>query len=622
MGKRYYVTVLISSVLLWSSQLFFAGGLSNALDWLGSGKQQAGKREFLQPDEAFVFTADTNDDGEVRLDWRIAPGYYLYRDKMKFEAISEGLKLGEVALPAGEVKDDLAFGRVEIFRNDGSVDVPIDAAPVGANPAWMRVAYQGCAEDGICYPPIKKEIPLYLDILSSARAAPAEAAEPSAQDDSPVPLAESDRIAARLATQSFGAVIVSFYVFGLLLSFTPCVFPMIPILSGIIVGQGESITVKRATALSLVYVAAMAAAYAVAGVAAGMFGRNLQALFQEPVVLAGFSMLFVLLALSMFGFYEFQIPSGLQTRLDGLSRSRATGTYTGVAMMGLLSALIVGPCVAPPLAGALFYIGHQGSAVIGGSALFAMGLGMGTPLIVLGVSAGKLLPKAGAWMDSVKRVFGVILLGVAIWFLQRVLPGPVTISLWAVLLLATAVFMGALDRLDEAASGWRRLRKGLGLAVLCYGVVLVVGASVGADDPLRPLEPFTGKPAGDRSEQQFTEIKGVAGLNLALKQAGSLHRPAMLDFYADWCIECKRLDRHTFSAEVVQLELAQWELLRTDVTANDKRDRALLASFELYGPPAMLFFDADGIERRDHRLLGYVGPEEFASQLRAIRQQQ
>jgi thioredoxin:protein disulfide reductase len=578
---------------------------------LGLGSQQ---REFLDPDQAFVLSVQVGGPHAVVAHWDIAEGYYLYRDRLRFKVRdTPPVKLGTPELPQGDVKQDEFIGKTVVYHHSLEARLPLIRDSSGAVPLELDLTYQGCAEAGLCYPPITKTVALTLPPgTAPASVSPASAPAPAA------PLAEQDRIAGSLASGSTPLVLASFFVFGLLLAFTPCVFPMIPILSSIIVGQGSVITTARGFSLSLVYVLAMAVTYTAAGVIAGLFGENLQAAFQNPWLLGTFAGVFVLLALSMFGFYELQLPNRWQSKLTRLSSRQRGGTSLGVALMGFLSALIVGPCVAPPLAGALIYIGHSGDALLGGTALFAMSLGMGTPLLAVGASAGKLLPKAGPWMDTVKAVFGVVLLGLAIWMLERILPSPVTLALWGALLIVCGVYLGALEPAG-GTSGWPKLWKGIGWVSLLYGSVLLVGALSGGHDVLHPLGTLGGGPNNISTEQglSFRPVNSVGDLQRELALSRERHRPVMLDFYADWCFECKRMEKYTFSDPAVQRALSGVVLLQADVTANDEAHRALLKYLGLIGPPATLFYRADGEESRRYRLVGYSSPERFVKLVRS-----
>ena len=411
---------------------------------------------------------------------------------------------------------------------------------------------------------------------------------------------------------------------GLLLAFTPCIFPMIPILSGIIVGHGHRITTGRALMLSLSYVLASALAYTVFGVLAGLFGSNLQAMFQDPKVIVMFSTVFVVLALSMFDLFSLQLPGFIQSRITSLSNRQHGGTLTGAAIMGALSALIVGPCVAAPLAGALIYIGQTGDALLGGLALFSLGLGMGLPLLAIGASAGKLLPRAGTWMNAVKAVFGVGLLGIAIWLLDRILPPAVTLLLWALLFIVPAIYLGALDALPPAASGWRKLWKGLGITMLAYGVLMLIGVASNSTDPLQPLRGLAlgGAPGMSGplkpNRLEFRSVNSVADLDKALADTAARGQTAMLDFYADWCVSCKEMERYTFSDPRVIEALAPMVLLKADVTENSDRNAELMKRFNLVGPPATLFFGPDGEERKALRVIGYMEAEQFLDHIHKI----
>jgi thiol:disulfide interchange protein DsbD len=394
---------------------------------------------------------------------------------------------------------------------------------------------------------------------------------------------------------------------------------MVPILSGIIAGQGERMTTSRAFWLSLVYVLAMAVTYTVAGVLAGLFGQNLQAVFQNPWILGFFIAIFIALALSMFGFFELQLPSGLQSRLTQASNQQKGGSLTGVAVMGFLSALIVGPCVAPPLAAALIVIGASGSALLGGAALFALSMGMGLPLILFGVSAGKLVPKAGPWMDSIKAVFGIGLLALAIWMLERIVQGPVILLLWGALATASGVYLGALERIPEGASGWRRLWKSLGLVLLLLGAIEIIGAASGGENWMKPLKNLrSGGQASAVEQVTFQRIKSLADLEAGVARANQAGKPAMLDFYADWCVECVRMERNTFGEPEIQALFGQIQPLQADVTPNDEVDQALMKKYGVIGPPAILFFDRKGNELPGFRLVGFFEAEEFADHLRRV----
>ncbi len=600
---------------------------ADTLPGLGQGLGLESGTQFLPADQAFRLSTTVVNGNTVTARWRITDGYYLYRDKFHFRILSpQGTRLGTVTLPPGKQKDDGTFGHVDVYYHAVQARLPIERAD-GSRPQTitLQLVYQGCADAGICYPPITKQVALALPIamVSAAAAPPAAASAPVAAGarsaDTGQNLSAQDRIARMLRTGKLWITLPAFFGFGLLLAFTPCIFPMVPILSGIIVGQGKDIGTGRAFVLSLVYVLAMAATYTVAGVVAALFGQNLQATLQNPWVLGAFALVFVLLALSMFGFYNLQLPSAFQSRLTEVSNRQRGGTLLGVGVMGLLSALIVGPCVAAPLAGALIVIGQTGDAVLGGLALFSLSLGMGAPLLVIGASAGKLLPKAGAWMDAVKAVFGVLLLAVAIYLLERVLSAEVILVMWAVLLITSAIYMGALDSLTPGVSGWRRLWKGLGLVLLLYGSLVMVGAVTGGTDPLRPLETLSlsagrGNTAAPRA-LAFQRVTGLAGLHQALAAASAQGKPVMLDFYADWCISCKEMEKYTFSDPNVQQALGNTVLLQADVTAWNTQDKQLTHAFDLLGPPAILFFGPDGKERKGYRVVGFMNAGEFRTQV-------
>ncbi|MGD8957762.1 MAG: protein-disulfide reductase DsbD, partial [Chromatiaceae bacterium] len=529
------------------------------------------------------------------------------------------------------IKPDGTIGDVAVYHRLIDLDIPLVRSNTDATQVTLTAKYQGCADRGICYPPQQQVFTLDLPAGSGAASvAVAQIAAPPAAGvavEGPAPAqekqSEQDEIASMMAGKSTWVVIGAFFLIGLGLAFTPCVFPMIPILSGIITGHGRHITTRKAFMLSLVYVLAMALTYTVAGIFAALAGENLQAMLQNPVALTVFALVFVALAFSMFGFYDLQLPSSLQSKLSEISSRQQGGSLAGAGIMGLLSALIVGPCVAPPLAGALIYIGQTGDAALGGLALFAMSMGMGTPLIAIGTSAGKLLPRAGVWMDTVKAVFGVLMLGVAIYLLERVISPVAAMFLWGTLLIVAAIYMGAISALPEDASGWRRLWKGLGVVLLIYGTLFMIGVATNGRDTLQPLRGLAfGGAAGTSAEAHvpFKRVKTIADLDRELAAAKAAGKPVMLDFYADWCVYCIQMERDTFPDPQVRDAMAQMVLLQADVTDNDDADKALQRHIGIPAPPAMIFWGADGVERRHLRLLGFMGPEEFAPHVREALQ--
>ncbi|MDD5579236.1 MAG: protein-disulfide reductase DsbD [Methylobacter sp.] len=570
--------------------------------------------ELLPPDQAFQFLASLKDANTLHVNWQIADGYYLYREKIQLELMNAaGTRLGSYAIPRGVPKHDEAFGQVETFHNELSFDVPLIRSNTSAQTITLQAKYQGCADRGVCYPPMSKKFDLELPAVQQIVAAPA-ATQPASV------LSEQDQIVRSLQQDSLSMTLLSFFGFGLLLSFTPCIFPMIPILSGIIVGHGHRIGTARAFLLSLSYVIASAATYTVFGILAALFGNNLQTTFQQPWIIGLFSSVFVLLSLSMFGFYHLELPKSLQAKLHNSSERHRDGSLWGAAIMGALSSLIVGPCVAAPLAGALIYIGQTGDAVLGGSALFMMGLGMGVPLLLLGASAGNLLPKAGNWLNSIKAVFGVIMLAVAVWMLSRILPSAITMMLWAMLLILPAIYLSAIDPLHENSSGWRKLWKGVGVMMLGYGLLLLIGFSMGNSNPLKPLQGLSliNTQAAEKGIT-FERVTSLSELEARIQQATANNQRVMLDFYADWCISCKEMENYTFTNPKVKQALEGFVLLQADVTQNSEDDKALLAKFGLIGPPGVLFFGADNQENQSLRVIGYQDADTFIKTLQLAK---
>jgi thiol:disulfide interchange protein DsbD len=554
--------------------------------------------ELLEPDKAFRFSARLKDPSSIEVTYQIAPGYYLYREKLRFVLAPPSAKPGAAELPAGKKHRDEFFGEVETYRGNLSILLPFELADATVPAITLIATSQGCADIGVCYVPHeqKAELRLAAFIPSAARS------------DAPA-AGEDDRLAALLGG-GFWLAIASFFGFGLLLSFTPCVLPMVPILSGILVGAGRPVTRTRGLLLAAVYVLGMAITYAIAGVAAGLSGAMLSATLQNPWVVGAFAVVFVVLALAMFGFYDLQFPVALQSRLADVSNRFYGGRTAGVFVMGVLSALIVSPCVAPPLAAALLVIAERGQVALGGSALFAMALGMGVPLLVIGASAGALLPKAGPWMDTVKRFFGALLLGVAIYLVSPFTPAPVQMLLWAALLIFTAVYLRAIDPLPADAHGFQRFAKGVGVIALLAGVAYLIGALSGSRDILQPLSGLraTAFESG-QSETPFQRIESLADLDARIRAAAG--RPVMLDFYADWCVSCKEMERFTFSDERVKARFSDMVLLQADVTANNAEHAALLKRFRLFGPPGIVFFDREGREIRGLRVIGFQTADKF-----------
>lgn len=594
----------------------------------------------LQVEEAFVF-GHLQDGNRINLYWDIPDDYYLYRDRIELKSGEKTLISNRKNSPA-EQKDDPLFGSVWVYHN--RADISYDLSSVDGNNIddTLTIKYQGCWEGGICYPPVTKEIkvlgissakagPVPLDDKSEGQSADNSMATSAVATDvnvaqiipsnsalNDLTLSEQDQFAQMIGQGNLLVILGAFFIAGLALSFTPCVFPMIPILSSIIAGQGRKVTAGKGLFLSVVYVLAVAITYTVAGVFAGLFGENLQALFQNPWIIGSFSFIFVLLSLSMFGFYELQLPNSIQTRLSKASNSQEGGTVAGVAIMGFLSALIVGPCMAAPLAGALIYIGQTGDPVLGGSALFSMSLGMGVPLILVGTSAGKLLPHAGLWMSKVKAVFGVLLLLLAIWMLDRIISTVVTMWLTALVLIVSAVYMGVLSNVDKAKPSVH-VAKGLGIVVLLYAIALMAGAMAGGNSVIYPLKAFAG--SGSNASNQklaFINVTTPEQLKTQLDEAKANNQPVMLDFYADWCVSCIELEVFTFADATVQRSLDRFKVIKVDVTKNDAPAKELNRSYSLIGPPALIFYNDSGEMLANKTLIGVVDPDDFVNHISSI----
>lgn len=557
----------------------------------------------LPPDQAFVLKTEVQSDKSLQLKWTIAPDYHLYSDAIDVKVLAPSdAKLAEWQLPDGKPGSDPVRGHYLEYYNQ--LVLPLVLVNGSTSDLQLQISYQGCSDKGFCYPLQTKTVNLGAggDDVSSFLAKSNDA----------------NRIQQLLQNQDIWLVLLSFLGFGFLLAFTPCVFPMLPILSSIIVGHGENISTGRAFFLSLIYVLASAVTYAAAGMAAGLAGSHLQAALQNNWVLAVSGLLFVLLSLSLFGFYELRLPHSWQDRLTYLSRHQQSGNYLGVVVMGILSTLIVSPCVSAPLVGALAYIGQKGSVLFGGLTLFVMGLGMGIPLLVVGTSAGRLLPRSGGWMNAIKAVFGVALLAMAIWLWARILPSQAILVLWAILIIGVAIYLGALE---AAPHGWPRFWKAIGLVLGFYGICLLIGAASGSDDPLQPLAKLAsargsaGCEVTKATDNDFMVVTNITALNKVLAEAKAAHRPVLLDFSAKWCTACHEMDNNVFNnarfKEVVTDR--NIKLIRADVTSNNTDVQALEKAYDVIAPPTMIFFDKKG--EKENIVVGGQKLDDFLKQI-------
>lgn len=579
------------------------------------------QQDFLDPAVAFKFEARMADPHTAEITYVIAPAYYMYRERFAFKASGAGITLGEPQVPQGKVKYDPTFEKdLETHTGTLTIRIPVE----GAGPFTLLATSQGCAEAGLCYPPQEHSVNLgaggappasglpiggagqggMSTLLSSA---PMADSAPAASATAPAaPASDLSNLASLLGGGSLLAIVPAFILLGLGLAFTPCVLPMVPILSSIIVGEGKGVSRSRGFVLSVAYSLGMAIVYTLLGVAAGLAGEGLAAALQNPWVLGTFGVLIVAMALSMFGFYELQLPNTLQTHLTQASNNQQGGKLLGVFVMGAISALIVGPCVAAPLAGALVYISQTRDVFIGGAALFSMAVGMSIPLLLVGLSAGSLLPRVGPWMESVKRLFGVLMLAMAIWLVSPVLPPVAEMLLWAALLLGYGFYLLRHTR------HWAAMAFGAAFAVL--GATQLVGLASGGRDAWAPLAHFGGAP--QHQGLAFTRVKTVDQLDAAL--AANAGKTVMLDFYADWCVSCIEMEKFTFVDPAVQQKLADTVLLQVDVTANDADDKAMLKRFGLFGPPGIILFDGQGKEIADSRVIGFQNAEKFLGSLQRL----
>lgn len=557
----------------------------------------------LDPRAAFALSVSPQPDGSRLLRWEIADGYYLYRDYLSVETAS-GVSIPLESEP-GKQKNDPTFGTVEVYYDEASARIsPVSGA--------LSITYQGCQEDGICYPPITDSLPALP--ASAATEAEEQASAPTAG----ITLADDSGLVDGLVRRGgLGLLLLGFFGFGLLLAFTPCVLPMIPILGGLLAGQGESLTARRGLALSAAYVFAMSSALALLGVAAAWSGQNLQIVLQSPWAVGAVALLFVALAMSMFGVFQLRLPQAWNDRMAAAGIGRR-GTFAGAAGLGFTSALIMGPCVTAPLAGALLYIAQTGDTALGAAALFSLGLGQGVPLLLLGAFGSRALPRAGRWMRLVNRLFGFIFLAMAAWLAGRVVPPAAGLAIWAGALVLTGVFLGALDRQDADAAPIQRLRQAAGMLALLAGGLMGIGAASGGDDPLRPLARLTGGSQNVVSDKaiDFTTIRSVPELEAALAQSD---RPAMIYFTAEWCVSCRTIERRVWPDAEVQAALSEMQVIAADLTTFDAESQGLLDHLRSVGPPTMVFLDAEGQERKGTRLIGEPRPAEVVASARAVQ---
>ena len=582
-----------------------------------------GASEFPPPDEVFfpdVFPVDGN---TVEIGIRIEPGFYVYKHRIIAKSLSPDAQAGQLDLPKGKLKYDEFFGESEVYYDEVIGRLAIARATPEPMDLELEVGYQGCAEGGLCYLPQTRVMRVGLPEATVVGGLEATTAPPGGTPAAPV--SEQSRIAEIISGSPVWFVVAAMFGFGLLLAFTPCVLPMIPILTAIIAGEGDDVTPARGFGLAFSYVMGMAIVYTAAGVVAVAAGAQVQAAFNQPWVLSLFAVLFVALALAMFGVFDLQMPGSLQSRLAAISNDQKSGTVIGAFVMGALSSLIVTACVAPALVAALAVMSQSGDYFRGGLALFAMSLGMGAPLLLVGAAQGKFLPRAGPWMIAVKGAFGFMMLGLAIWMLSRFVPATIIMVMWAMLVFMVGVFMGGLTTLTSESTVTQKLGKGFGGLAIIYGILLVIGAATGGTNPLQPLGSVSlggnmgAVAVASHDELPFRRIKTVADLDREIGAASQQGKTVMLDFYADWCVSCKEMEAWTFTDDKVRAALSNTIWLQADVTANDTEDKALLDRFGVFGPPTIIFFGADGQQRHGYEVVGYMKAEAFAEHvLKAI----
>lgn len=630
------INIAIKSLLLLLS-LFFTFNTTMVSAENGAGFNDLGlggsnDDEILEPDVAFKLTTDIKDGNNLVANWQIADKHYLYRDKFKFILKEgQGIQLGNANLPPGETKNDEFFGKIQVFHDGAEAIIPLNRTNTSPTSIKVQFTYQGCAEEtGICYPPIRKTIdfalPAGIATASTTGTVDSKAATTSTTGDDSF-VSEQDKSLQVLQSGDVVEILIYFFLGGLALAFTACMYPMIPILSSIIVGHGDNISHSKAFVISMAYVQSMAVTFGIMGAAVALFagGVNLQAYFQSPWILIPFSLLFVALAFSMFGFYAIQMPASVQSWLSNFSNKQEGGSLHGAIFMGAASALIIGPCAGPVIIGALAYVAAESDPVVGFLAMFILGNGLGLPLLAVGTLGGHVLPKAGTWMDTVKAAAGVVLLAIAILFLERIsfISSTFIMMLWATFFIVVGVYLGALDAIKEGASGWFKLWKGLGVVFIVYGVIVMLGGVTGARNFNDPMHGSTLTMGGGAEKQHlaFKRIKTAQDLQNEIAAAKAAGKYIMLDFYADWCTYCKQFEDYVFTNKDVQLLLKDFVLLQADVTANDEQDQELNKFTSVQAPPAILFFGKDGKEIRNYRIVGNMDAETFIKHVNLILNQ-
>ncbi len=625
-----HLLLLLSLFLTFNAPLVSAAdsnglaGITDLSNDLGLGGNED---EILEPDVAFKLTTDVKNANNIVANWQIADKHYLYRNKFKFVLKEgDGIQLGNASLPPGETKNDEFFGKIQVFHHGAEAVIPLSRINTDASSIKIQFTYQGCAEEtGICYPPIRKTVSFDLPaggLISDVNASTINTATAVTKQDF---VSEQDQSTQVLQSGNALKIFLYFFLGGLALAFTACMYPMIPILSSIIVGHGETITRRKAFAISMAYVQSMAVTFGILGAAVALFagGVNLQAYFQSPWILIPFSILFVALAFSMFGFYAIQMPASVQSWLSNFSNKQEGGSLHGAIFMGAASALIIGPCAGPVIIGALAYVAAESDPVVGFLAMFILGNGLGLPLLAVGTLGGHVLPKAGTWMDTVKAGAGVVLLAIAILFLERIsfISSIMIMMLWATFFIVVGIYLGALDAIKENASGWFKLWKGLGIVFIIYGVIVMLGGVTGArnfNDPMHGSSLTMGGGAVEKKHLVFKRIKTEQDLKNEVAAAKAAGKYIMLDFYADWCTYCKKFEDYVFTNKEVQALLKDFVLLQADVTANDEKDQTLNKYTSVQAPPAILFFGKDGKEIRNYRIVGDMNAETFIKHVKII----